>query len=100
MENLQVANTILDQLGGRRFIAMTGARNLLGSANSLSFKLPSGFALHGINYVKITLNESDLYDVEFGTIRGRNYKKSSDYVLYAEDLQRIFREETGLDTHL
>lgn len=38
--NLTVANTILHQLGGRRFIAFTGARDLLGDTNSLTFKLP------------------------------------------------------------
>ena len=32
MTDLTVARSILDQLGGARFVAMTGARELVGSA--------------------------------------------------------------------
>ncbi len=54
---MQVAQTILQQLGGRRFMAMTGARAMAAHKDGLSFKLPSNFARHGINYVKITLTD-------------------------------------------
>jgi len=39
-----IAQTIIAQLGGRRFIAMTGARNLIGGENYLMLSLPTGFA--------------------------------------------------------
>jgi hypothetical protein len=32
MTDMTVARTILDQLGGARFVAMTGAREFVGSA--------------------------------------------------------------------
>jgi hypothetical protein len=39
MTDMTVARTILDQLGGARFVAMTGAREFVGSADSLTFKV-------------------------------------------------------------
>jgi len=95
----KVAEIILQQLGGRKFLAMTGAKNLLSDKDALSFKIPK--AKQNINYVKIVLNYKDTYNVEFGKVRGINYdiiKKFDD--VYAEDLQRIFTDVTGLDTHL
>ncbi len=35
MNNLKVAETILEQLGGNQFRMMTGAKNLAGDENSL-----------------------------------------------------------------
>jgi hypothetical protein len=54
-----IAQTIFAQLGGRRFIAMTGARNLVGGENYLMFSLPTGFAKNRINNVRITLDWTD-----------------------------------------
>lgn len=61
----EVAETILKQLGGDRFIAMTGARNFLADGNALRFRLPSNFAKRRINAVRFTLNGTDTYDVVF-----------------------------------
>lgn len=100
----EVATTILVQLGGRRFAAMTGAK--LFSATDvplpgLTFRLPANFARNGINVVTIVLTPADTYTVTFGKLRGLNYKVLRELEdVYAEDLQRVFREETGLDTHL
>jgi hypothetical protein len=100
---LGVANTILEQLGGRKFIAMTGARNILGDGNSVSFRLPGagGFCKNGINYVKITLDPSNTYAVQFSRIRGRQVK-SVDVVsdIYADALRDIFTSVTGLAVSL
>ena len=41
----QVAETILAQLGGRKFQVMTGAKYFLGGADYLQFKLPSNFVI-------------------------------------------------------
>src|ERR1700686_4088722 len=70
MMRSEVAETILVQLGGNRFMAMTGARNFLADGNALRFRLPSNFAQHGINAVTIRLNGRDLYDVTFSRVRG------------------------------
>ncbi|EFE7250305.1 hypothetical protein F9V24_27190, partial [Escherichia coli] len=67
MENYAkfVATEILNQLGGNRFIAMTGAKNFTcfdeNGESGLCFRLPSNFAMKGINLVKIKLTFSDTY---------------------------------------
>lgn len=97
----QVAQTILQQLGGNRFCVMTGAKNFVGGENTLQFKLPARFAKQGINVVKVTLNALDLYDVEFGKLWGVNYKVIETVEgLYFDMLQKTFKDITGLDTHL
>jgi hypothetical protein len=39
MTDMTVSQTILSELGGNRFIAMTGSKNFVGSDDALSFKL-------------------------------------------------------------
>jgi hypothetical protein len=97
---MNTAQTILQQLGGNSFVAMTGARHLCARPDGLVFKLPSNFAKDGINAVKITLDYAvDLYNVEFGRLRGVNYKEKSIHLgVYAEQLAPLFSEETGLCT--
>ena len=98
---MSIANTILDQIGGARFILMTGAKNLVNHGNALSFKLPAKFAKDGINYVKITLNGLDLYDVEYGKIKKFEYKLlSTSEGLYFDMLKEDFTAKTGLHTSL
>lgn len=106
MADLAIAKTILEQLGGRRFTVMTGAKNFLGSEEekSLSFTLPRNFAKDGINRVKITLDPTDTYTVEFGKITYRHpYKYAVVETVpgvYDTNLQSVFTKVTGLDTHL
>lgn len=98
-----VAQTILAQLGGRRFLAMTGARNCVGSDTDLAFRLPGtpGFVKRGINVVRITLTWRDTYTVVFSRLfRGTLTEVITLEEVYAEDLQAAFTRETGLDTHL
>lgn len=98
-----VARTILEQLGGTTFVAMTGARNFSSLDNALLFTLPGtgGFTKNGINRVAILLNASDLYDLTFSRVRGSSVTKVDERNdIYAEDLRRVFTEVTGLDTSL
>jgi hypothetical protein len=98
---MQVAKTILEQLGGNRFAMMTGAKNFVGSADSLSFKLPSNFAKSGINFVRVTLDPSDTYTVKFLKIRGAKVTEiETREMVYCDTLQSTFKAVTGLDTHL
>jgi hypothetical protein len=95
---MTTATTILEQLGGNKFIAMTGAKMFVDVGNGIVFKLPK-FEGVKINSVKIVLNSRDAYDVEFGNVRGTNYKvlsKSAD--VYADNLQMVFSNATGLLT--
>ena len=100
----EVATTILDQLGGRRFGMMTGAKNFASHPEgALSFRLPGsgGFTKDGINHVKITLTPADTYDIAYGKVRGTTFKVMAEAKdIYAEDLQRNFREHTGLETSM
>lgn len=98
---MQVAQTILQQLGGNRFAVMTGAKNFLGDESSLSFRLPSNFAKGGINAVKVKLTGLDLYDVSYLKVRGTSVATVAESSnLYAEDLARDFAAETGLTLKL
>lgn len=97
--NREIARTVLEQLGGRRFVAMTGARNILAGNRSLSFRLPAkgGWAKRGINIVTVTLSGLDLYDVEFKRLYRLEVKTvAEESGVYAEDLQKVFTEHTGL----
>lgn len=100
---MTVAETILSQLGGRKFLAMTGARNLLASANSLSFKLPR-FAGCPVTHVIVTLTAHDDYTVEFFRI-GRRIRSAAEPLarvegVYCDNLRAVFTAETGLATSL
>lgn len=98
---MQVAQTILQQLGGNRFAVMTGAKNFVGSDDALSFALPSNFARNGINRVRVTLQPSDTYTVTFFKIRGTKVAEiATRDDVYADSLQTVFKHVTGLDTHL
>ena len=100
MADLNVATTIVMQLGGFKFMSMTGARDFVGGPDSVMFRIPSA---RRINKVRVTLTPMDTYRVEFFRIarRGCNFQlvSSADDV-YADSLQDVFSHHTGLDTHL
>jgi hypothetical protein len=106
----RTALIILQQLGGNRFLAMTGAKNLVsldagqdsgGSyAGGLMFSIASG-ARNKANKVCVKLADNDLYRVEFFTIRGVNVTARGTFEnVYADGLAALFTEQTGFDTHL
>lgn len=90
------AETVLHQLGGRKFIAMTGANTFIRDKNSIAFKLPK--AKDGIQFVRIELTPNDTYNLEFITKSGKMVKKVED--VYNDQLQNTFTENTGLYTQL
>ena len=97
---LHVANTIREQLGGSRFIVMTGARNFVGGENFLQFSIGRG-AKNKANKVRITLDETDTYTVEFFRQRGIDCTLISEHPgQYFDHLAHTFTAETGLDTRL
>lgn len=97
--DLTVANTILEQLGGKLFAVMTGVKKAFGTNNSLQFTLPR--IVNGINHVKIELTPQDDYKVIFAKNSKHNFVvvKTLDGI-YADQLQEIFTETTGLYTTL
>lgn len=102
----QVANTILSQLGGGRFIDMTGAHSFFYDKSEIGpyllFKIPK--AKQGIKAVKITLNGLDLYNVEFIKQKRAPSHEVSTVAkhddVYLDSLEQIFTKETGLYTRL
>ena len=100
MSNLKVAETILEQLGGNQFRMMTGAKNLAGDENSLSMRI--GRNSSNSNYLKITLNSMDLYDMEFCKLTKMGEKKSvTEYNNVFNDLMKgTFTAHTGMYTSL
>lgn len=97
----EVAETILQQLGGRRFIAMTGAHHFVADGDALRFRLPSNFAASGINAVRITLNCTDTYDLVFSKVAGLDVTEIAAVTdIYADQLRDVFRSGTGLDVVL
>lgn len=89
-----IASNIVMQLGGfSRLQVMLGAYNFVDLKNGLSFKIKNPKA----NYIKITLNGKDLYDIEIGRIRGNTYKVVySQEDVYAVDLRKIIEKHTGM----
>ena len=95
----QIAQTILQQLGGRRFIAMTGAKNIGFTNKGLSMKI--GKNAKGITHVVVDYDRGkDLYDMEFLKIRGTKRTGKKVKSVYADDLKTIFKGYTGLRTSL
>lgn len=114
MADQTVAKTILAQLGGNRFIVMTGSKNLVSDTNSLSMRLSKNNSK--AEYLVITLNAMDTYDMVFkkevkklnkdmASIGIKFYDRSIVDVetfdgVYNDMLQDIFTKVTGLRTSL
>lgn len=102
--DMQIAQTIIAQLGGQRFSAMTGARNMIATASGLRFGLPRahGYCRDGINMVQITLDTaSDLYSVRFLKARKLEVDVVSEHDgIYGDQLRQLFTRATGLETSL
>jgi hypothetical protein len=103
----QVAGTILNQLGGNRFIVMTGAKHLIYHMHEgnpcLSFQLPKRFAKDGIDAVRIALLPSDTYGVVFMKMarNGSSLTTVREFDdVYCDQLREIFTRTTGLETSL
>ena len=95
------AGEVLRQLGGNKFIAMTGAKNFVKDDinQMISFKIMRN--AKGVSHVRITLNAMDTYDMEFLSIRAGKIKVKSKFDgAYNDMLQSVFTEHTGLYTYL
>ena len=90
----------LKQLGGNRFIAMTGAKHFGVGPNGMSFKI--GRNSKRVNHVTIDYDRGrDLYNMKFDwvTIKGIKNKKTLKGI-YADQLQDMFTKYTGMYTSL
>jgi len=97
MDNKQIAETIMEQLGGQRMRSMTGAKDFTTCEHGVQFRLPRHFAKSGINRVQIVLDPSDTYTVTFSKWSREGLKKISEFDnTYCDQLQGLFEEVTGL----
>ena len=110
---LSVAEQILLQLGGRKFVAITGSSHFLADEDSLSMRLIRNQS--GANRLRITLRWDDLYNMSFfyycpPQYRVRNGKvaempevhreiKTYEGVFF-DQLRELFTEVTGLETQM
>jgi hypothetical protein len=102
-EKIALAQEILNQLGGHKFVVMTGARSIFALDNGLCFKLAGTMTINHINYVKIMLNSMDTYDVELWNLRRDRYEPkliSEHRGVYNDMLQGLLRDKTGLAVSL
>lgn len=112
---MTVARTILEQLGGNKFIVMTGSKNFVDDGNTLRMTLAKNPSK--ANRLWITLDAMDTYTVRFfkytapklviseakQTAEWKPEKVEDVKVLegiYCDQLQEIFTEVTGMYTHL
>ena len=107
MTNKEIATTILEQLGGRKFVVMTGSSQFIAFDNGLTMKLTKNISK--ANRMTVTLNEMDLYDIKFEKVVAPRMNKK-DYTfstgstkmiaefkdVYADQLRDIFTETTGM----
>ncbi len=98
--NQSQAKTLLRQLGGNKFIMMTGAKQMSIGKNGLTMKI--GRNSKSITHVAIDLDRGkDLYIMKFIRVRKGIPKVVKQYDgIYADNLNNIFEKETGLYTRL
>ena len=108
---MRVADTILEQLGGGRFAAMTGSRNFVSDGNTLRMSLAKNASK--ANKLYITLEADDTYTMRFfrytaPKFNSRTISFTDEKIteiksysgVYFDMLQDLFTEVTGLYTRL
>ena len=111
MTDTYVANTILQQLGGNRFMVCTGCKIVNYTSNSITLKLIRNKSK--ANEMKIVLNGADLYDVTFSKhsyphldkktwlfTKDKNEVVMEYNDMFNDSLETLFSEFTGLVTRL
>ena len=104
--NQSQAKVLLKQLGGNRFIMMTGAKNFGLGPKGMGFKI--GRNSKKINYIRIDLDRGkDLYNMEFIRMARKKGELSPTMKVvkkikgvYADQLQKMFTKYTGMYTSL
>ena len=97
---MSVANEIYRQLGGNKFAVMTGSKNFIDLENGIRMKIGRNKTNH--NWMEITLNSLDLYDVAFAKLTKLGERKSlKEYKnVYNDSLVELFERHTGMYTKL
>lgn len=96
--NLIFKQLVMSESGVNRLKVMVGGKNFTfsGADDYAAFRFTAK-ARNKANYMKITLNSNDLYNVEFGYIRAAKYTVRSEINdMYFDSLKEYFEKETGL----
>jgi hypothetical protein len=94
---MATAHTILQQLGGQRFVALTGAANLVSYPGGLQMSVRGG------RKVFVELYANDTYTVRMGRMNRKTFAfvvLAEETGIYADNLRATFTALTGLDTSL
>ena len=96
---MKIARTILDQLGGNKFLAMTGSRDFVAAKNLLRMRLARNKS--GASHLTIILAGDDTYRMQFWKLAKASIKvlETIEGVRF-DQMQAVFTDVTGLDTHL
>lgn len=105
-QDKQVAGVILKQLGGNKFLAMTGATHLVCGKDEkgqymMGCKLRRNKA--GAQYMRISLTVMDTYEMQFVKFNSKTGEKKIVQDLsgiYNDTLQETYTRITGQNTHL
>ena len=109
---MDIASTILWQLGGNRFIAMTGCNHFVGDHNSLIMRIPRNHSK--ANRLTVTYDYgTDTYQMRFWKYTPFRFNSKTGKMIdekiedlkvvdgvYCDQLQDIFTEYTWMYTHL
>lgn len=110
---MSIAQIILEQIGGGRFIAMTGCKNLVDADDTLRMTLPRNGSK--ANRLYISYNPDDTYTMRFfkytsGGLKINHKTGTADFVepkeedikiykhIYCDQLEELFTEATRLYT--
>lgn len=93
--NLDIAGTIIQQMGGRgQIMAMVGTKSFTAIESGLQFKFKGSKAA---NMVEIVLTPADLYTVTFYDVRKYAYAITDIFTdVYCDMLKDLFERTTGL----
>jgi hypothetical protein len=92
----QIAETILEQLGGQKMFRMIGVKRIGIGTHSVVLHFTAR-ALEGINKINVTLDPSDTYTVQFfrSTVKGDDLKYEINDI-YNDQLIPLIENKTGL----
>ncbi|MBR0076260.1 MAG: hypothetical protein IJP96_10960 [Synergistaceae bacterium] len=109
--DLRIAETIFQQLGGKRFVAMTGVHDMHTNGDDLVMSLIRNQSKANRLQIKYNFG-SDLYTMRFYRETGGKFNKNYEWIehklkeiktfdeIYFDQLTTIFREFTGLETRM
>ena len=109
--DLRIADTILQQLGGKRFIAITGVHDIHTNGDDLVMSLIKNQSKASRLQIKYDFG-MDLYIMRFYRETGGKFNKNYDWIkheikeiktfdeIYFDQLTTIFREFTGIETRM